>query len=593
VEIPGDRVSSQPSPIRSNDLPPDSAPPKVQPRAYFAVPLLLATVVLYYSALHYGFVNYDDNDYVTQNPHVVTGLTAANVRWSFTGVWAANWHPLTWISHMADVQMFGLNPAGHHATNILLHLVNVVLLFLLLDAATGERRRSAMVAALFAVHPLNVESVAWIAERKNLLSTTFLLLALLAYGLYVRKPAIARYLLVALLFALGLMAKAAIITLPFALLLLDYWPLQRVSADMKQNRRLVLEKFPLLLISAAGALITVWAQRTGAALGTASALPFSQRLPNAIYSYAVYLGKAIWPSALAVFYPHPENLLVFWKVGGAALLLIAITALVWKYRQRRYLVTGWLWFLGVMVPMIGIVQAGRQAMADRYAYITFWGLFVIAVWLVADWVEISHFDWRVLDIAAIFIFMMYVGTAAIQLSYWKNSFTLFSHALVVTENNGIAEGNLGDALVQMGRPSEAVWHFKREVELVPELSTGHYNYATILHREGNLAQALPQYELAIRYGSDAAELAQAHNNLAVLFAQSGRPEDARREYDATLALDTNKLNALLGRGELEFQQKEFDAAAHDFTRALELNPGLAQARQRLNEIKNKNATDSH
>jgi tetratricopeptide (TPR) repeat protein len=557
----------------------------VQSLAFFAIPLLLATAVLYYSAVHHDFVNYDDNDYVTQNPHVTGGLTAANVHWSFTGVWAANWHPLTWISHMADVQIFGLDPAGHHATNILLHLVNVVLLFLLLDAATRKRRRSAIVAALFALHPLNVESVAWIAERKNLLSTTFLLLALLAYGMYVRKPALTRYLLVALLFALGLMSKAAIITLPFALLLLDYWPLQRFSSDAKQNRGLLLEKIPLLVISAAAALVTVWAQRSGGALGTSSALPLSQRLPNAIYSYAVYLGKAIWPSDLAVFYPHPENSLALWKVAGAALLLIGITAVACKYRERRYLVTGWLWFLGVMVPMIGIVQAGRQAMADRYAYITFWGLFVIAVWLVGDWAESRHFDWRLLHLGAIFILLMYTSTAAVQLSYWKNSYTLFSHALAVTENNGTAEGNLGDALVQMGRPGEAVWHFKRQVELLPQLSTAHYNYATILHRQGDLRQALPEYELAIRYGNDPAELAQAHNNLAVLLLQSGQPENARREYDAALALAPNKLNALLGRANLEFQQKDFDAAARDFTSALEINPDLAEARQRLQEMR--------
>ncbi len=565
----------------------------MQSRAYFAVPLLLATVVLYYSALHYGFLNYDDNDYVTQNPHVVTGLSWTNIRWSLTGVWAANWHPLTWISHMTDVQMFGLNPAGHHATNAVLHLVNVLLLFFLLDAATGKRRRSAIIAALFAVHPLNVESVAWIAERKNLLSTTFLLLALLAYGLYVRKPAIARYLLVALLFALGLMSKAAIITLPFALLLLDYWPLGRFSGEAKQSRGLILEKVPLLFISIAAALVTVWAQHSGAALGTASALPLWQRLENAVYSYAVYLGKAIWPSDLAVFYPHPEGALAAWKAAVAALLLIGISALVWKYRERRYLVTGWLWFLGVMIPMIGIVQAGRQAMADRYAYVTFWGLFVIAVWLPADLAERFKLSQRALGTIAVAVLLGYGSAAYAQLGYWKNSYALFTHALAVTKNNGIAEGNLGDALVQMGRPDEAVRHFKREVELLPELSTGHYNYATILHREGNLAQALPQYELAIRYGSDPAELAQAHNNLAVLFAQSGRLEDARREYDAALALDPNKLNALLGRGELEFQQKEFDAAARDFSHSLEIDPGLAEARQRLNEIKNKNATDSH
>jgi len=294
----------------------------------------------------------------------------------------ANWHPITWLSHMADVQMFGLRPAGHHLTNVLLHTLNVVLFFLLLYGATGMRLRSAMAAALFAVHPLNVESVAWIAERKSLLCATFLFLALAAYGWYVRKPAIGRYLAVALFFALSLMSKPIMITLPFALLLLDYWPLARFPSRATDSSsdflsvlfKLAAEKIPLLLLSIASAVIAVYTQRSAGALGSVAALPLGQRLNNAIYSYLAYIVKGIWPSRLAVFYPHPEGSLAPWKVIAAALVILLISALVWRERKFGYLPAGWFWYLGTLVPVIGIIQVGRQAMADRYAYISLLGL---------------------------------------------------------------------------------------------------------------------------------------------------------------------------------------------------------------------------
>jgi protein O-mannosyl-transferase len=302
--------------------------------------------------------------------------------WAFTSTAEANWHPLTWLSHMLDVQLFGLRPAGHHAQGVLWHAVNVVLLFLLLAKATGFMGRSAVVAGLFAVHPLNVESVAWVSERKTVLCTFFLLLALAAYGWYVKRPRASRYLLVALLFALGLMAKPMVITLPFLLLLVDFWPLQRFPQT--PISRLVLEKIPLLALSAASAVITLYAQRTGGAVGSTQLLPLSMRVKNAIYSYFIYADKALWPSQLAVFYPHPEGSLALWKVLGAAAVLITITAVFWHFRERRYLLAGWLWFLITLAPVIGIVQVGRQAWADRYAYFPLWGLFVIGVWLLSE-----------------------------------------------------------------------------------------------------------------------------------------------------------------------------------------------------------------
>ncbi len=329
--------------------------------AAVALLLFLGTVALYYPALQNGFVNYDDPAYVTSNFHVQQGLTAHNLAWAFTSTAEANWHPLTWISHMLDVRLFALRPVGHHAQSVLWHAFNVVLLFLLLQKATGFVGRSAFVAGLFAVHPLNVESVAWVAERKTLLCTFFLLLTLGAYGWYVKKPRASRYLLVVLPFVLGLMAKPMVITLPFLLLLLDFWPLQRFPQT--PISKLVFEKIPLLMLSAASAAITIYAQRAGGAVGSTELLPVAMRIKNAIYSYLIYMEKTVWPSRLAVFYPHPEASLALWKVLLAAAVLIIVTALCWHFRERRYLPVGWVWFLGSLAPVIGIVQVGRQAWA--------------------------------------------------------------------------------------------------------------------------------------------------------------------------------------------------------------------------------------
>jgi tetratricopeptide (TPR) repeat protein len=530
--------------------------------------LILATLALYSPTLHNGFVNYDDPAYVTANAHIRQGLSWSNIRWAFTATVEANWHPLTWISHMADVQFFGLNPAGHHVVSILLHVINVLLLFFLLHRATGYTMRSAVVAALFAVHPLNVETVAWVAERKSLLCTLFFLLALWAYGWYVRQPGVARYLSVALLFALGLMAKPMVITLPFVLLLLDYWPLQRVGKTSK----FFAEKIPLFAMSAASALITVYAQHRGGALGITVALPLNLRVKNAIYSYLAYIFKGIWPSHLAVFYPHPENSLGTWKVLAATVVLFMITVLVWHFREKRYLLVGWFWYLGTMVPVIGIVQVGRQAMADRYVYIPFIGLFVIVVWLVADLFALVRVS-RVAAIAiTVAILSGYAAASYIQIGYWRNSITLFAHALQVTTNNGIAEDNLGAALMDVGRPDLAFSHFEAAVRLVPQLSTPHYNLATILHRQNQLDAAMHEYQLALTYTLDPTEAAQAHNNLGVLLTQQNQSTAAIAEFTAAIAANPDEQNSYLGRGSLEYQEHSLDAAFADFSHAAQIAP---------------------
>ena len=532
--------------------------------------LFLGTLMLYYPALHNGFVNYDDPDYVTSNFHVQQGLTKQSVAWAFTSTAEANWHPLTWLSHMLDVRLFGLRPAGHHAQSVFWHAVDVVLLFLLLANATGFVGRSAIVAALFAVHPLNVESVAWVAERKSVLCTFFLLLAFAAYGWYVKKPRVSRYLLVALLFALGLMAKPMAITLTFLLLLIDFWPLQRFPQTPLSA--LVLEKLPLLALSAASAAITIYAQRAGGALGSTELLPLAIRVKNAIYSYFVYLDKALWPSRLAVFYPHPEGSLALWKVLAAALILITITAVCWHFRERRYLPVGWLWFLVALAPVIGVVQVGRQAWADRYAYLPLWGLFVIIVWLLSE-AALRISLGRAAQIAiALAVLAGYALTAHSQITYWRDSYSLFAHAIQVTGANPIAEGNLGSALIEMRRPDLAVPHLERAIHLMPTFAAAHYNLGTLFHRQNDLGRAQQEYQLALMYATDEREAAQTHNNLGVLFNQRGRRDDAEAEFTKAIALNPYEQNSRIGRGLIEHEEGKLDAAFQDFEQAAQIAP---------------------
>jgi tetratricopeptide (TPR) repeat protein len=545
-----------------------------------AVALTIFSFVLYLPALQNGFVNYDDPDYVTHNAHVLRGLSWDNVVWSFsTNNPAANWHPLTWISHMADVQIYGTKSWGHHLTNVILMAADVVLLFLFLTNLTGQIWPSAAAAALFAIHPINVENVAWVAERKAVLSVFFMLLALIAYASYARRSGIARYLLVVVLFALALMSKAMIISLPFAMLLLDYWPLERIprtGADgqpepfWKTLPALVREKIPLFVLTFAATWITFSIHRKEGAL--TAAMPLSWRLKNVIYSYAVYLWKTIWPTRLAVFYPHPENRLVLWQVGVAALVLLGISALVWKYRARKYLVVGWLWYLGTAFPMIGLIQSGRQGMADRYVYLALIGAFVAVVWLAADLAR----DWKLSPTAVgagfAVVTLPLVLLTHRQIGYWKDSETLFRHTLQVTAHNGIAENDLAAALMEKGDAAGAFPHFQAAVQYAPDLGSAHYNLGVLLQRQNQLTEAAAQYRLAIAHAADAGEAARAHNNLGVLFLGLGNFPAAKQEFDRAIALNPGEVNSYLARGTLEFQTGKLDDALVDFVQAFQRAP---------------------
>jgi tetratricopeptide (TPR) repeat protein len=550
--------------------------PGRQTRVLLALSLALLVFTLYLPALRNGFTNYDDPDYVTHNTHVLRGLGWDNLVWSFASSTSAHWHPLTMISHTLDVQLYGLKPWGHHLTNVLFMAVDVVLLFFFLMSATGRIWCSAAVAALFAVHPLNVEPVAWVAERKQLLSLCFMFLALIAYVWYVKRPGIGRYVSVAVLFAFALMSKVMIITLPFAMLLLDYWPLGRFLEKSETGEAprfwntflpLLKEKVPLFLLAAAAGWITVFVQRKQRILG--AWMPLAWRLKNAIYSYTVYLWKAICPTRLAAFYPHPENRLPLWQVGLSALVLAVISVLVWKYRERKYLAVGWLWYLGTAVPTIGLLQSGRQGMADRYAGLPLLGVFVAVVWLVAEQVQ----EWKLnpAAVAAGFAALMLplILLTHSQIGYWKDSETLFSHALQVTTHNGIAENSLGAALMEKGEAAAAFPHFQAAVLYAPDLGDAYYNMGVLLHRQNQFPEAAIQYRLAIVHAEDAAEAAQAHYNLAVLYMISGVNNlvVAKTELDQSIALNPDEANGYIARGTIESQWGQFDDAISDFTQA--------------------------
>lgn len=538
----------------------------------------LGTILLYIPALQNGFVSYDDPAYVLSNSHVLQGLSWLNIKWAWTATIEANWHPLTWISHMLDVQFFGLNPRGHHFDNVLLHALNVALLFQVFRKATSSLSRSAIVAALFAAHPLNVECVAWIAERKSLLSMLFLLLTFLAYQAYVQQRSFIRYAVVFVSFALGLSAKPMVITLPVLLLLWDYWPLARASVSQTERSRpvlvkLVAEKIPLFLLAAASAWITLYAQRKGGALGSTAVLPLSQRLGNAIVSYVAYIGKFIWPTRLAVFYPHPEGSLAIWKVLLAVVVLVAITALIWRARKERpWLLSGWLWYLVAMFPMIGAVQVGRQAMADRYAYLPFVGLFIIGVWGGAELFAALKFQRAPKMIVTGAALVAYASITIVQIGYWHDSYALFSHAVAVTSRNGLAEGNLGAALVSMGRPDLALSHLEAAEQFAPQLSTPHYDLGVLSQQQGNLGAARQQYELALKYSADPTEIVQTHNNLGFVLMNLNQLPTAENEFTAALQIVPDKQNSLLGRGMVEFQEGKMDAAVSDLTRATQISP---------------------
>ena len=559
--------------------------------------LLAASLLVYQPVTRNQFVNFDDDRYITENAHVRSGLNGSTMKWAFTTFQFSNWHPLTWLSHTVDFQLFQLHPAGHHYGNVLLHALNALLLFWLLRRATGSAGASLMVAALFALHPVNVETVAWASERKNVLSMLFFLLGLLAYGVYVRRPAVGRYLAVAGLFALGLMAKPQIITFPFVLLLWDYWPLGRIQGWVLPSGKdaapdynvpetsprplawLLLEKIPLLVLAAISAVLTVRAQAAGGALHALngvlqSAIAYSPatRLGNALVAYVRYLGKAAWPSKLAVMYPHPGSGLPLWQILASAVLLLIITVLVVRARRQPYLAVGWFWFLGALVPMIGLVQVGSQAMADRYAYLPFIGLFVMAAWAAAGAAKKRQVPNTWLTVAAVAVLIALATLTYHQISTWHDSETLWTHALEVTENNFVAHDKLAEALISQGRVEEAFQHYQAAVEIFPADVPANLNIGVYYHAHGNLQRAREQYQKVLNSAGDASMRADAYSNLGSLYRQTQDYDRARENFQAALKLDPDKPIALIGVGLIARRNGDFNNAISQYLHALAVQP---------------------
>jgi len=576
--------------------------PRRTERILLGLVLAIAVVAVYYPVHWQPFANYDDADYVFDNFHVKAGLTWAMLQWAMTTRAAANWHPVTWMSHALDTQIFGLNPAGPHDVNVLLHLVNALLLFWVLQRATGFVGRSWMVAALFALHPINVESVAWIAERKNLLSMFFFLLTLAAYRWYAEHPRGSRYLAVAALFALGLMSKPQVITLPFVLLLWDYWPLQRVafrsslfalrrnnSGQVDERRRsdsgegpsgekripngewrwLLLEKVPLLGLCLVSAVLTLNAQSSG---GATSSYGFALRLENALVSYAQYLGKAIWPSRLALFYPYPAKPYPLFEVLGALLVLLTITGGVIFARQRRYLMVGWLWFLGTLVPMIGVIQVGTQAMADRYAYLPFVGLFIMVCWLAADLAAEAHITAVLLRGASVLVLLALALVSHRQVGYWNDHITLWTHVLEVTQNNWLAENNLGTALLKRGRPEEAILHFRAAAALYSDDPNTILNIGTYDQLHGNTAAAIADYKKAAEMARNPRTKGFAYNNLGYAYKDAGDLADARASLQLAVQADPEYVGAWISLGLMAQKMGDLPSAIKAYEHAMQIQP---------------------
>jgi len=502
------------------------------------------TWVVFGQTLRHDFINYDDPRYVYENTEITGGLSIGGIAWAFSHIHSMNWHPLTTISHMLDCQLHGLKAGWHHFTNVLLHTIAAILLFIALRQMTGELWRSAFVAAVFAIHPLRVESVAWIAERKDVLSGVFFMLTLLAYVHYVRAPSIWRYLFVAVAFAFGLMSKPMLVTLPFLLLLLDYWPLSRMRDPSSDIRRrlltLVLEKIPLIALCAVSSFVTFLAQR--GAVGWTEQLPVLTRITNAVVSYVAYIWQMLWPVKLAVFYPHPEHRLPLWEIIVSLLLLLGITALAIALRkQRPYFITGWLWYLGMLVPVIGLVQVGWQGHADRYTYLPQIGLYVLLTWTVADLTARWRRQREVVTASAVVIISVLTWRAWIQTSYWRDSETLFTHALAVTSNNDVAENNLGIVFLRKGQLDDAISLLQAAVDLRPENSPAHENLAKALLQKGQVADALVHYRKLLELQPDNIEV---HNIVGTVLIQQGRIREGVEEWQKVLAIEPDNGNAL-------------------------------------------------
>ena len=550
---------------------------KVRPKPLdFCICLLLlaATLAVYSQVRNYEFVNYDDPEYVGENPHVRAGLTADSVAWALTSFDAANWFPLTWITHMADYQFFGMESGWHHLTNVWLHALNALLLFAVLKRMTRARWPSALVAFLFALHPLHVESVAWVAERKDVLSAFFWFLTLWCYARYVERPGVGRYLTVLLAFSLGLMAKPMIVTLPFVLLLLDVWPLRRSPLPW-------LEKLPLLALSAGASLVTFLAQRSSGAVAPLAGTPLALRMENALVSYLVYIGDMLWPAGLAVLYPLPRALPVL-GVAAAGLALAGISLVVARqWRARPYLAVGWCWYLGTLVPVIGLVQVGTQSHADRYTYVPMIGLTIMLAWGAAELVERWPRARKAVIAAAVVACSASLAVTWFQIQYWASTETLLGHTLEVTSDNFITHHNLADYYLQHGRNEEARQHDAEALRINPMYMEARLNLALALSLLGRPGDAEVEYRRALEQQPEGKQMALAHSGLGAALAAQHRTTEALPELQLAVQLRPESAEGHYNLGTALAELGRNPEAASEFTIAVRLEPEDAEAHYRL------------
>ena len=556
------------------------------------VALFLVTAAIYSRAAFFPFSVLDDSDYVSKNIHVTSGLTIDSLKWAVTAFYAGNWHPLTWMSLMLDGQFFGNNPMGYHLVNVVLHAVNASLLFLLFRSMTGAVWRSAFVAACFALHPLHVESVAWISERKDVLSSLFLILTLLFYCKFVKRSKGSYYVLSLTAFSLGLMAKAMLVTVPAILILLDVWPFRRIKAPFFRNKRCcdiepcsidgavtpkraILEKIPFVILSISSSIITICAQKPS--LSDLTNLPVYYRLTNALWSTVIYIEKMLVPFNLAIFYPmFPVPL---WKAGFAAVLLGAILLLAIKCRHNYpYLLTGWLWYLITLLPVIGLIQVGRQSMADRYTYIPLIGLFTMASWGGGDLFRQFHKCKKVIWLTAIAILLLFAVSTWIQLGYWRDNFFLLSHTLAVTENNGFAHDCLGLVYELQGDPERALGEYNKSLEIEPGNASAHYSLAVLLDSQDKAPEAISQFKDAIGLNP---RYAEAHFSLGIVFGKIGKLDDAAGEFAKAIEIEPDNPKYHNNLGTLYARNGLLDEAIGQFSQALRSDPKDPKARQNL------------
>jgi tetratricopeptide (TPR) repeat protein len=573
--------------------------------------LIIVTIGVFFQTTNHQFINFDDPGYVTKNPVVKGGLTAAGVAWAFTSTAMSNWHPVTWLSHMLDVQMFGLDPAGHHLVSVLLHALAALLLFLLLENLTGAVWPSIAVAALFALHPLHVESVAWVAERKDVLSCMFWLLTLILYAGHVKRGGYRFYLLSLLTFVIGLMTKPMLVTLPLVMLLMDFWPLNRMTGEGPHKGRflaLFKEKAPFFLFSGLSAVITIYGQHKGGAMATLDKVPFFARIENALISYVKYIVLMVWPHDLAILYPFPK-VVPLWQAVGSGIILVAISVVVIRYRSRfPYLVTGWFWYLFTLLPVIGLVQVGGQALADRYTYIPLTGLFIAICWLLSDVTR----GWRrreaILSILSALVISLLTAVTWRQIGYWKDDLTLYRHTLAVTSDNYLILNNFGIALDESGDLAGAYGMFQETLRINPRSATAYNNLGALFVRWGNypaavesysraieinpgyafarsgmgkalaglgrVAEAIREYEEALRNDPG---MAETHQNLAILMMKSGRRDEAMVHFDAALRLDPASAKAPINMGAELAKGGKIEESLEYFNLAVSIDPNSVEA----------------